>query len=264
MSVDAEQLSALAARLRAAGCVFAEDEARLLLDEFDEADLLEERVRRREAGEPLELVLGWAELGGVRLEVAAGVFVPRRRTELVVRLAKQLVTSPEAIVVDLCCGVGAVLAALWAHGARPAEAFAVDVDPVAVACASRNLSGTGALVALGDLDAPLPGRLAGRVDLITANVFYVPSGELALMPREARDFEPVHALDGGADGVELHRRIAQLAPRWLAPGGHLLIESSERQAELTATAMSLAGLETSIARDEDLGATVVVGRAPSA
>ncbi len=262
-----EALDTLVSRLRAAGCVFAEEEAALLLGEGLPAMMLEERVRRREAGEPLETVLGWAEFCGMRLAVAPGVFVPRRRTELLVRLALAR-WRDGGVLVDLCTGVGAVPCAfLDAHRFLPGEwpeVYAVDVDPVAVECAHRNLAGTGASVLLGDLDGPLPPSLAGRVDLITANAPYVPSDEIALMPREARDFEPVHTLDGGSDGVALHRRIAALAPRWLAPGGHLVIESSERQAPLTAAAMSAAGLTPRVVHDDDLAATAVVGLAPGA
>lgn len=256
----------IAARLRMAGCVFAEDEARLLLEELGstgEPMLLEDAVRRRAAGEPLETVLGWAEFCGLRLAVAPGVFVPRRRTELLVRLALEHWSGSGALV-DLCTGVGAVPAAFLdavrnLDDAWP-EVFAVDVDPVAIECAHRNLAGTGVSILTGDLDEPLPQRISGGVTVMTANAPYVPSGEIALMPREAREFEPAHTLDGGVDGVALHRRIAALAPRWLAPGGVLLIETSERQAPRTADAIGAAGLRTNIVHDAAFDATVVVGR----
>jgi len=262
------RLEALVARLRAAGCVFAEEEARLLLDELGGLDRegFDERVRRREAGEPLEAVLGCVEFLGGRLAVVPGVFVPRRRTELLVRLAVER-WRPGGVLVDLCTGVGAVpfglLEASRPRDLGPLEIFAVDLDPLAVETARRNVSARGVHLLTGDLDEPLPRELAGQVTLLTANAPYVPSAEIELMPREARDFEPVLALDGGVDGVELHRRIAALAPRWLEPGGHLLIETSERQAPLTAQAMLSAGLRPEVASDEELGATVVVGCLPS-
>lgn len=255
----------LTARLRAAGCVFAEEEARLLLAEAWSPVELEARVRRREAGEPLETVLGWVEFCGLRLAVAPGVFVPRRRTELLVRLALTR-WSDGGTLVDLFTGVGAVpgafLDALRALGGTLPEVYAVDIDPVAMECARRNLAGTGANLLTGDLDAPLPPRIEGRVTVLTANAPYVPSSEITLMPREARDFEPERTLDGGPDGVAWHRRIAARAPRWLAPRGVLLIETSERQAPLTAGAMTAAGLRTSVEHDDALGATVVVGERP--
>src|SRR3954469_3910348 len=94
-------------RLRAAGCVFAEDEARLLLREARTADELETLVGRRGGGEPLERGVGWAEFAGLRIAVGPGVFVPRRRTEVLVEEAAAL-AAPGAVVVDLCCGSGAL------------------------------------------------------------------------------------------------------------------------------------------------------------
>ncbi|MFL6136800.1 MAG: putative protein N(5)-glutamine methyltransferase [Frankiaceae bacterium] len=248
----------IAARLRAAGCVFAEDEARLLVESAGTPAELTAMVGRRVAGEPLEHVLGWAELGGVRVAVGPGVFVPRRRTELLVREAVAT-TRPGAVVVDLCCGAGAVGLAVVA-AVRPVELHAVDVDPVAVRCARRNLAAVGGKVHQGDLYGPLPAGLRGRIDVLVANAPYVPSGELRLMPPEARLHEPRVALDGGADGLELHRRIADGAPPWLAPGGHLLIETSERQAARTAGALAAAGLAARVTGPDEVGACVAIGR----
>src|SRR3954463_6070240 len=98
---------AVVARLRAAGCVFAEGEAQLLLSEAGAGAEVDVLVARRVAGEPLEQVLGWAECRGLRIAVAPGVFVPRRRTELLVEEALSL-ARPGAVVVDLCCGSGAL------------------------------------------------------------------------------------------------------------------------------------------------------------
>jgi release factor glutamine methyltransferase len=113
----------------------------------------------------------------------------------------------------------------------------------------------------GDLYAALPDELRGRVDLLVANAPYVPSGEVALMPREAREFEPPVALDGGSDGLELHRRIAGDAPAWLAPTGWLLIETSERQAEATCDIVAAAGLIPEVVRADDVDGTAVAARA---
>jgi release factor glutamine methyltransferase len=112
---------------------------------------------------------------------------------------------------------------------------------------------------VGDLYAPLPTALAGRVDVLVANAPYVPTSQIDLMPREARLHELAATLDGGADGLGLHRRIAADAPRWLAPDGHLLIETSERQAPATHAIMQSAGLVARIERDDDADATVVIG-----
>jgi release factor glutamine methyltransferase len=251
-------------RLRAAGCVFAEDEARLIV-EASAGSEREAMVRRRVAGEPLEQVLGWASFDGLRVPVVPGVFVPRRRTELLVDVADALLgaAGPGAparpVVVELCCGVAAVSAALLRR--RPGlDLVAADLDPAAVGRARLTL-GDRASVLEGDLFRPLPPRLRGRVDVLVANAPYVPTGVIATMPPEARLHESALALDGGADGLDLHRRIAGEARAWLAPGGSLLVETSEAQADATEALLAAAGLATRVHRDDDRDATVVAGRA---
>jgi len=243
------------ARLRAAGCVFAEEEAGLLVAQAAGPGELDALVTRRAAGEPLEQVLGWAWFRGLRITVEPGVFVPRRRTEF---LAGEAIARarPGAVVLDLCCGSGALAAAV-AAAVPDVEVHAADVEPAAVRCARRNLP--GAHVHEGDLFEPLPPGLRGRIDVLAANVPYVPTGEIALMPAEARDHEPRRALDGGNDGLDVLRRVAAEAVAWLAPGGALLSEVSERQAPAAVEALTAAGLEAYTADDDDLGAVVVVG-----
>src|SRR6266700_41653 len=162
--------SAIVARLRAAGCVFAEDEAELLISAAATPAELTAMVDRRVAGLPLEHVVGWADFCGLRIAVEPGVFVPRRRTEFLVRQAIA-VAPPHPVIVDLCCGSGAVGAAL-AAALDPAELHAADIDPVAVRCARRNLAPHGH-VYTGDLFEPLPAALRGRVDMLAADVPYV-------------------------------------------------------------------------------------------
>ncbi|CAN5245106.1 putative protein N(5)-glutamine methyltransferase [soil metagenome] len=255
------------ALLRAAGCVFAEDEADLLLEAARTPAELSAMVDQRVQGLPLEQIVGWAEFCGLRILVDPGVFVPRRRTELLVRQAVALAPvgaecdGDPVVVVDLCCGSGAVGAALLAALDR-VEVHAADIDPAAVRCARRNVVGPRGHVYEGDLDAPLPATLRGRVDVLVANAPYVPTDEIRLMPPEARLHEPQTALDGGADGLDLHRRVAQAAPRWLAPGGHVLIETSERQASRTAQLLAEAGLVARVVTDDELDGTVVVATWP--
>jgi release factor glutamine methyltransferase len=247
---------AIVSRLRAAGCVFAEDEARLLVSAARTSADLAVLVDRRVAGIPLEHVLGWAEFCGMRIAVEPGVFVPRRRTEFLVRQAAAL-AGPRAVVVDLCCGSGAVGAALVAALGR-IELHAVDIDPAAVRCARRNL-GAGGHVYEGDLYEPLPAALRGRVGVLVANAPYVPTDAVDLLPAEARIHEPRVALDGGADGLDVQRRVAAAALLWLAPDGHLLVETSERQAPLTVESFARSGLIPRVAGSDDLSATVVIG-----
>ncbi|MGW5213562.1 putative protein N(5)-glutamine methyltransferase [Streptomyces sp. NPDC004051] len=248
------------ATLRAAGCVFAEDEAELILAAAHTPDEATAMVARRVRGLPLELVVGWAEFRGRRIAVTPGVFVPRRRTEFLV--AQALAQAPDAaVVVDLCCGSGAVGAAL-ADGLGAVELHAADIDPVAVRCARRNVADAGGRVHLGDLFEALPAVLRGRIDILAANVPYVPSGEIGLLPPEARDHEPRVALDGGTDGLAVLRRVAAGAPDWLAPGGCLLVETSRRQAPAASAVLTGAGLRARRAVSEEGYAHVVIGVRP--
>jgi release factor glutamine methyltransferase len=245
--------SAIVTRLRAAGCVFAEDEARLLIAAAAAPADLDAMVRQRVAGLPLEHILGWAEFCGLRIEVDPGVFVPRRRTEFLVHRAAAL-ARPGAVVVDLCCGSGALGAALAAAVAG-IDLHAADIEPAAVSCARRNIGGA---VYEGDLYAALPDALRGRVEILLANVPYVPTREIGTMPPEARLYEPAVALDGGADGLDVLRRVAERAPEWLARGGHLLFETSERQAPAAAEVVAGSGLTARVVHSEEHSATVVV------
>lgn len=272
--------SDIVTRLRAAGCVFAEDEARLLVAAARTPADLAAMVDRRVAGLPLEHVLGWAEFCGLRMAVDPGVFVPRRRTEFLVCQAAALArlatgpadqaagpadqggVRPLAVIVDLCCGSGALGAALVAALDR-AELHAVDIDPAAVRCARRNVAAAGGQVHEGDLYEPLPAALRGRVDVLIANVPYVPTGEIGMLPPEARVHEARVAIDGGADGLDVLRRVAAAAPLWLAPGGHLLVETSQRQAPLAVEVIARGGLIPRVASSDELNATVVIGTRPA-
>jgi release factor glutamine methyltransferase len=264
--------SVIVARLRAAGCVFAEDEARLIISSAPTPADVVAMADRRAAGLPLEQILGWAQFCGLRIAVDPGVFVPRARTEFLVREAAAVVghlagtadragNGARAVVVDLCCGSGAVGAAVVAAAGRVAL-FAVDIDPAAVRCARRNVAAIGAHVYEGDLYGPLPARLRCGVDVLVANAPYVPTEAIGLLPPEARLHEPRVALDGGADGLDIQRRLAAEAPPWLAPGGHLLLETSEAQAPQTVEALARSGLSARIVRSDDLDATVVIAARP--
>jgi release factor glutamine methyltransferase len=274
------------ARLRAAGCVWAEDEAALLASAARSSAELDAMVERRAGGEPLEQVVGWAEFCGLRVLVDSGVFVPRRRSEFLVSVAVGLALARGGrapVVVDLCCGTGALglavaagLAGSLATGTGPAgiradgvppggvrlggvELHAADLDPAAVACARRNVAPAGGHVHAGDLFAALPSGLAGRIDVLTCNAPYVPTTEIPFMPAEARDHEALVALDGGTDGLAVLRRAAAAAPSWLAPGGVLLVETSSRQAAAMIAAMTASLLTAQVHEDDESGATVVAG-----
>ncbi|MFI5776407.1 putative protein N(5)-glutamine methyltransferase [Nocardia sp. NPDC051570] len=254
-------IDSLVVRLRRAGCVFAEEEAALLMAAASSPGELETLVAQRISGVPLEHLLGWAEFRGLRVAVAAGVFVPRRRTEYLVAQAVAR-GGADAVVLDMCCGSGAlglaVATELSAAGIA-VELVASDIEPAATACARRNLAPLAARVVQGDLFAPLPADLAGRVTLLLANTPYVPSGMVEQMPPEAREHEPRSALDGGPDGLDIARRVAADAPHWLAPGGHLFIETGHSQAATAAEIFTDTGLTPTIAESEEYYATVVIG-----
>ena len=247
------------AELRAAGCVFAEDEADLLLAAANVPHRLSAMVARRVAGEPLEHILGWVDFAGVRVSVAPGVFVPRRRTEFLVLEAVSRLPNGPAVVVDLCCGSGAIGLAVASAVRGPVELHAADVDPVAVGCARRNLGAVGGHVFEGDLYAALPRRLRGRVNVLVANVPYVPTDAMALLPPEARLHEPRPALDGGPDGLDVFRRVTAGAVDWLAPDGHLLVEVGEEQTSAAVAELATAGLAALVARSEEHEGAVVIG-----
>ncbi len=260
-------LGPVVSRLRAAGSVFAEEEAGLLAAAAHTPAELAEWVQRRATGVPIEQILGWAEFYHLRIAVEPGVFVPRRRTEFLVDQALDVGrTAPAAgrtgaearmVIVDLCCGSGAIGAALVANLPR-AELYAVDIDPRAVRCARRNLAAAAAHVFEGDLYAPLPAALRGKVDLLVVNAPYVPTDEVSLLPTEARLHESQIALDGGPGGLDVYRGVISAAPEWLTPRGSLLIEISDRQLHAAAEIATTQGLTSRVAKSPDLDATVIV------
>jgi release factor glutamine methyltransferase len=253
--------AAVTLRLRAAGCVFAEDEAHLLVLAAQTAAELDEMVDRRVSGLPLEHILGWAEFCGLKIAVDPGVFVPRRRTEFLAQRAIELARNVDSpVVVDLCCGSGAVGAAILAAVAG-VDVYAADIDPAAVRSARRNIP-TGGKVFEGDLFDPLPVALRGRVDVLVANAPYVPTEAISMMPPEARLYEARLALDGGDDGLDIQRRVAQGAGAWLAPGGHLLIETSDLQAPTTMDIFAQNGLIPRVVSSDEFDGTVVIGSNP--
>lgn len=252
--------SLIVSKLRGAGCVFAEDEARLLISSAQTPTDLAILVDRRTTGFPLEHILGWVEFCGLRIAVDPGVFVPRHRTEFLVQQAVTL-AQPGAVVVDLCCGSGAVGAAIVAMLER-IELYSVDIDPVAVRCARRNINSVGGQVYEGDLYDPLPALLHSRVHVIVANAPYVPTEAMKFLPLEARIHEARVALDGGSDGLNIQRRIVAAASLWLVKGGYLLVETSERQAPMTAEIFAQYGLLPKLTRSDEQDATVVIGTKP--
>nr|WP_221376563.1 putative protein N(5)-glutamine methyltransferase [Actinoplanes polyasparticus] len=255
MSVTTSEnaLATAIVRLRAAGCVFAEEEVAVLRDAASDDATLGVLVDRRARGEPLEQVVGHADFAGIRVRLRPGVFVPRVRSRLLVELAA---AHHPGVLLDLCCGSGALGLAVR-HRRPHVELHAADLDPTATACARDN---GVPRVYQGDLFAPLPPALHHRVDVLLANVPYVATAHLPFLPSEARDHEPRTALDGGRDGLDIFRRVAGSAPIWLADGGVLLSEVTEAQERPAIEALRKSGLDGEVIWDEDLDARVIRAR----
>ncbi len=251
----------LVARLRTAGCVFAEHEAAALRAAAADPDTLERMTLARVAGSPLEHVLGEVDFAGLRVALGPGSFVPRARSEYLVRCALESV-EPGGAVLDLCCGVGAVGLAVARR--VDVDLHLADIDPVALGWARANAESSGRTavsVHEGDLFAALPAS-APRFAVITVVAPYVPTAELEFLPAEAREHEPRPALDGGVDGLDVIRHVMADAPTWLVPGGRILVEVGRPQVERTLQMVGSAGLDASVQLGHD-GETVVCGvRAP--
>jgi release factor glutamine methyltransferase len=249
-------VKAIAARLRASGSVFAEDEARMLINEAADTKELAAMIERRSAGEPLQQILGWAMFAGQRVIIAPGVFVPRRRTEgLFLQAAKY--TERGDVVLDLCCGAGPIAMAL-SSVKRKVELHCSDIDPVAIECADKNLEGTGAMTYVGDMFEPLPVVLRGRINVLVANVPYVPTAAIETMPAEAREHENRATLDGGEDGLDFQRILAEEAPGWIKRNGCVMFETSESQAEESIAICEANELKPELVLNEELESHVIV------
>ena len=232
-----------------------EAEAAALVGTACDAVELDAFVRRRCDGEPLAWIVGATDFCGLRICVDPGVYVPRGQSEPLARRAAALL--PEGgVAIDLCTGAGAIARVLQA-AAPAATVVATDVDPVAIACARRN----GVDARLGDLDAPLPAALLGTVDVMVAVVPYVPTDQLAFLPRDVRAFEPRRALDGGASGLATLSSVVTRSTRWLRPGGWLLLELGGDLSPAVVAQMAGAGfVDIAVHRDEDGQDRAIEGR----
>jgi release factor glutamine methyltransferase len=220
---------ALTEQLADAGFVAADEEAdELLARAGGDAELLDSLVARRLTGEPLAWITGSVTFCGLEVRVDPGVYVPRWQSELLARRAVERLPA-DGTAIDLCTGAGAIARTLIAH--RPgARVIATDVDERAEACARAN----GVDARRGDLFAPLPRDLEGRVDVVVGVVPYVPTPDLPLLQRDTLTFESALSYDGGHDGTEILHRVVIGAPRFLRPGGALLLELGAGQPEALA------------------------------
>lgn len=213
----------------------------------DDVFCFNEFVERRRRSEPLQYIEGIAAFGPIEVAVDPRVLIPRPETEQLFELACAAVDNPR-VIVDLCTGSGNLAIALKSTFPN-AAVYAVDLslDAVDVARANARRVGLDVTVFHGDLFAPVPGHLAGRVDLIVSNPPYIAEHELSGLPADVRDHEPVSALIAGPVGDEVLERIAASAPGWLAPNGVVVCEISEFQG--TAVAEHFSALDGEIRID---------------
>lgn len=200
----------------------------------EERATLREGVKRRATGEPLQYVTGEMPFRHIVVRVVPGVFIPRPETETLVGEGIEFLrdnASSGPIALDLCTGSGAVACSL-AHEHGDVRVWATDLSPIAVTTARGNVErlclADRVTVLEGDVAAPLPADLLGRVDLLLSNPPYIPSADMRELPSEVRGHEPHLALDGGPDGLDYARRIIEEGRRWLRPGGLLAMELDER------------------------------------
>lgn len=224
-------------------------------------------IERRAAGEPLQYLTGEMPFRHIVLRVHPGVFIPRPETEILVDVGLESLKGAESpVVLDLCAGSGAVAASV-AHEVPASRVYASEIVPETAEAARINIERLGltdrAQVFLGDLFEPLPRELLGTVDLVLSNPPYVPSGDIPELPDEVRGFEPLVALDGGPDGLDVARRIMAEAPKWLRDGGTLAMELDETRVEDAAREMRerFAYAEVSVTKDLAGRDRIVSGRA---
>jgi release factor glutamine methyltransferase len=211
-------------------------------------------IKRRLAGEPIAYLVGEQEFWSLPFWVDGSVLIPRHDTETVIQVVLDGVDRAAALrVADICTGSGA-LAVTLARELRAARVIATDLSPAAAAVAQRNAERHGVSdrleVRVGDLLAPLAGEDA--FDVIVSNPPYIPSGDIAGLSPEVRH-EPRMALDGGADGLDLVRRLAAALPDATRPGGLIAIEHGFDQGDAVRAIVAATGAFPAPATRADLG-----------
>jgi release factor glutamine methyltransferase len=256
--------SALAAQLRSSGLDEAELDARLLLGAAlgldltglivqsarpltrGEARRLAQYAQRRLVGEPVARILGAKEFWGLPFQLSDATLVPRPDTETVVELALEIfrdraVSATRPRIADIGVGSGAILLALL-HEIPDAFGVGTDVSLSALGTAKSNAAALGLADRSAFIACYYAAALAGPFDLIVSNPPYIPSGDIAHLSVEVRDYDPRLALDGGNDGFDAYRALIPQAAQLLAPGGALIVEAGQGQARGIETLMASSAL----------------------
>jgi release factor glutamine methyltransferase len=220
-------------------------------------------VGRRVTGEPVSQIVGHFLFRGLELKMRRGVFGPRISSELLAGEAIKALRRrrPTRVAVDVATGSGPVALAV-ANEVKGAEVWGVDISPDAVVLGRENARRLGignVKFRAGDMLEALPSGLRGRIDVFTIHPPYVARKEIRILPKEIRDYEPVHSLtDGSDDGLGLVRRLAADSHVWLRPGGVLLVEIGTYLSRKAQATLRDAGLVDVAWTRDDLGVTRVV------
>jgi release factor glutamine methyltransferase len=222
----------------------------------DEAIRLENLARQRLAGEPVARLLGVKEFWGLPLQLSQATLVPRPDTEAAVELAleisrNQVGRNPRLRIVDIGTGSGAILLALLSEW-PDATGIGTDISPAALQTAKDNAARLGLASRAAFVGCNYATALSGVFDLIVSNPPYIRSADISRLAREVREFDPLLALDGGADGLDAYRSLIPQAARLLAPGGSLVVETGYDQSASVAELMSAAGLTSAGPPKSDL------------
>ena len=220
---------------------------------------------RRLKGEPVAYITGSWEFYGLPMVVNSDVLIPRMDTELLVDTAKELLIGHkmDARILDLCCGSGCITCALG-HELPATKLVAVDISQSALEICRRNVAlnrlNTRVICMQADATSSPPLGL-GQFDVLISNPPYIPTAEISTLDSSVKDYEPTWALDGGEDGLKFYKAIIKYWKSILRPGGLLLFEVGEGQADTVKEMILAAGFSSADTR-RDTGGTerVVIGR----
>lgn len=265
---------ALAARFKSGAIESSEIDARLLVGAVlgldltglitaahrqltaDEATRLDDFARRRLAGEPVARILGHKEFWGLPLQLSAATLVPRPDTETVVELALEMLRAGGPLnrqlrIADLGTGSGAILLALLSELSN-AQGFGTDISAAALQTAETNAASAGLSDRATFIACDYASGLSGPFDLIVSNPPYIRSADISGLAAEVREYDPLAALDGGADGLDAYRALIPQAAGVLATGAALVVEAGAGQSGHIRDLMMAAGLTPAAAPKTDL------------